>query len=679
MIRTLLVDLPFSSVHRPSLALTILQGCLQDHGLACDLRHAKLAFASRIGVPLYREIAENTPHELLLGDFIFAGPLQDEPTLKSIERFKVATQQQAGGVEAVREDLWGQLPELRLCATRFLEELAGEISHLDYQVVGLNLTFQIAPAVAFARLLKKVAPFLRIVVGGAYCEGEMGIVLHQSFPWIDFVCRGEGEELLVNLISALESLNSPNAVASPAAAGAGFTKNEMGSTAASVNSIPGLVWRNGNASVANGDRAANIRDLDSLPIPQYTGWLDEVERSGLPLATAELSIPFESSRGCWFGSKMHCTFCGLPGPSLQFRSKSAGRVMVELRQISAIGVKNADAVDLIMDMRYFETLLPALASENLGLNIFYELKSNLNREQVRRLKAAGFGSVQPGIESLSSSLLHLMQKGVKAYQNVRLLKWLMEFGITTEWNLLYGFPNEDPAEYAQMSAIIPWLAHLQPPAAGCVRVLLSRFSPMFDHAEKLGIRNVAPVPAYACIFGSFCDAPSKLAYYFNFERLDKSSMREYLPGLRRAVETWRCDFGNCALVMLDRDGELHLFDSRPCAVHSEWRLVGEERAVYLACDSGATLQTICHELSLCPARTQSILDNLVESKLVIELDRHFLGLAVSLNEIVPQGTAGGLWRAICLAAYESIARRMAEPHAAQMLNTSAPRHEACVT
>lgn len=669
MIRTLLVDLPFSSVHRPSLALTILQHCLQDHGLACDLRHAKLAFASRIGVPLYREIAENIPHELLLGDFIFSGPLHDEPTLESIDRFKVATQHQAGGVEAVREDLWRRLPELRLCATQFLQELAGEIRDLDYQVVGLNLTFQVAPAIALARLLKKAAPFIRIVVGGPHCEGEMGLVLHQSFPWIDFVCRGEGEGLLVNLISALESLNCPNAVSSPAlsaAAGKVFTQSEIGNAVSSVVSIPGLVWRDGNASVANGDRAANIRDLDSLPIPQYTGWLDEVERSGLPLAKAELSIPFESSRGCWFGSKMHCTFCGLPGPSLQFRSKSAGRVMAELRQISAIGVKNADAADLIMDMRYFETLLPALASENLGLHIFYELKSNLNREQVRRLKAAGFGAVQPGIESLSSSLLRLMQKGVKAYQNVRLLKWLMEFGITTEWNLLYGFPNEDPADYAQMSTIIPWLAHLQPPAAGCVRVLLSRFSPMFDHAEKFGICNVSPVAAYACIFGSFCDAPSKLAYYFNFERLGNSSMREYLPVLRRVVETWRCEFGNCALVMLDRDGELHLFDSRPCAVHSEWSLVGEERAVYLACDSGATLQAICDELSLSPARTQSILDKLVDSKWVIELDQHFLGLAVSLNEIVPQGTARSLWRTICLAAYESIARRMAEPQAAQM-------------
>ena len=33
----------------------------------------------------------------------------------------------------------------------------------------------------------------------------------------------------------------------------------------------------------------------------------------------------ESSRGCWWGAKSHCTFCGLNGGTMAFRAKSAER------------------------------------------------------------------------------------------------------------------------------------------------------------------------------------------------------------------------------------------------------------------------------------------------------------------------------------------------------------------
>lgn len=662
MIRTLLVDLPFTSLHRPNLALTILQGCLKERGFVCDLRHAKLGFASRIGASLYSKIAEDIPHELLVGDFIFAELLQDKTAIEAWEQFKRATKFQANGAQAIPPDVWTRLPQLRTSATKFLKELALEICHLNYQIVGLNLTFQIAPALALARLLKQYAPELRILVGGGHCEGDMGFILHQSFPWVDFVCRGEGEELIVDLVSILDQFQSAPATGTPCAIPRAISsqKCELQTGSSEFASIPGLVWRNGDTSFANRDRTENIRDLDSLPFPGYEHWLDEIDQSGLSLDRTTLSIPFESSRGCWFGAKMHCTFCGLNGPSLQFRSKSAERVVEELRRISTTGITNADAVDLIMDMRYFETLLPALASEKLGLNIFYELKSNLTRDQVGKLKAAGFVSVQPGIESLSSPLLQLMRKGVKAYQNVRLLKWLMEFGIAAHWNLLYGFPNEDPAEYARMTSIIPWLSHLQPPGGGCVRVLLNRFSPLFDQAAQLGVRNIAPVPAYAIIFGSFCSDPSKLAYYFNFGPRENRTVPHYIAEFQCAVEQWKRDFAKCALVMLNREGELHLFDSRTCAECSDGKLVDNERAVYMACESGATLQTICHEVSLSVEQVQSILAKFVKYKWVIELDHRFLSLAVSLDNVVPDGTPRSLWRPLCLAAYESLAWNLAK-------------------
>ena len=79
--------------------------------------------------------------------------------------------------------------------------------------------------------------------------------------------------------------------------------------------------------------------------------------------------------------------------------------------------------DSIMPYAYFRTLLPLLAAERLGAIIFYEQKANLSLPHILALHRAGITSIQPGIESLSSRLLTLMDKGVQARQNLMLLRF----------------------------------------------------------------------------------------------------------------------------------------------------------------------------------------------------------------------------------------------------------------
>ena len=42
------------------------------------------------------------------------------------------------------------------------------------------------------------------------------------------------------------------------------------------------------------------------------------------------TLALETSRGCWWGQKHHCTFCGLNGEDMQYRSKSGPRAREEL-------------------------------------------------------------------------------------------------------------------------------------------------------------------------------------------------------------------------------------------------------------------------------------------------------------------------------------------------------------
>ena len=74
--------------------------------------------------------------------------------------------------------------------------------------------------------------------------------------------------------------------------------------------------------------------------------------------------------------------------------------------------------------------------------VFFEIKANVSRAQVAALVDAGITWVQPGIESLHSEVLKLMDKGIQGWQNVQLLKWARELGLRLSWSVLWGFPGE---------------------------------------------------------------------------------------------------------------------------------------------------------------------------------------------------------------------------------------------
>ena len=156
-----------------------------------------------------------------------------------------------------------------------------------------------------------------------------------------------------------------------------------------------------------------------------------------------MHVVVETSRGCWWGAKHHCTFCGLNGDTMAFRSKSPARAFDEIDGLTRRhGIDKVGCVDNILDMDYVATLFPQLAASGLQLELFYEVKSNLRYDQLLTLRHGGMRQIQPGIESFSDQVLQLMDKGVTGLQNIQLLRWSEELGIDCAWNLLAGFPGE---------------------------------------------------------------------------------------------------------------------------------------------------------------------------------------------------------------------------------------------
>lgn len=519
MKRALLVTMPFGSSVRPSIGLSLLKAALVRDGLPCDLRYLDLRFASRIGQAAYEQIAVGLPWRPVVGEWLFAPQLFGD-RIPPPERYlaEVLHRPRAERPWRERPALFRpqgttELLAIRDAAGGFLEERLAAVPWGDYALVGFTTSFdQNTAALALARRLKGRHPHLAVVFGGANCEGEMGLALHRLFPFVDYVCSGEGD-IAFPLLARRVLEGGP------------------------VGDIPGIVRRVGGQTVAPRVPGAPVTDLDTLPLPDYADFL--AQRGAAGLDGEEPELLFETARGCWWGQKSHCAFCGLNGATMQFRSKSPERALTEITTlVERYGARRLAAVDNIIDLRYLRDVLPRLAALDLQLDVFYETKANLRREQVRLLGEAGVAHIQPGIESLSSNVLRLMRKGVSALQNIQLLRWCAEYMVWPGWSLLTGFPGESPADYARQAQIVPLLTHLRPPG-GLHRVRLDRFSPLFAAGEAMGVSNARALDAYRYVYPFSPPDLMALAYYFDFDYADGRDPAGYLGPLEREVRRWR--------------------------------------------------------------------------------------------------------------------------------------------
>jgi len=279
-----------------------------------------------------------------------------------------------------------------------------------------------------------------------------------------------------------------------------------------------------------------------LPTPDFHDYF--AQRQALELTGRRLvptrELPYESSRGCWWGEKHHCTFCGLNNEGLQFREKSAGRVILELAELSARhSCTNFSAADNILAHHAYTSLLPLLAEEPVHYHLFYEIKANVTRDDVAMLKRSGAERVQPGVESFSDHVLKLMRKGVSAAQNVQLIKWLAEYGIAPFFNLLVGFPGETDEDYERILALMPRLYHLPAPSVGRAIVAeVHRFSPFFDEPEALGITGTRAASFYRHLIPPDVLAAGDYAYFFDRDIPIEAPVHRYWGRVNDAIEAW---------------------------------------------------------------------------------------------------------------------------------------------
>ena len=610
--------MPYGALERPALGLGLLKATLTEAGTACDVRYFSLEFADYIGAEEYRWVQSDLPHIAFAGEWTFAGALhrdhkRDDGYLETVLR----------GRWGFGDDVVSRLLRIRAYTEHFLANCIASVAWHDYDVVGFTSTFeQNVASLALARRVKRANPRTAVVFGGANWEGEMGVALHERFPFVDFVCSGEADESFPALVACVARGQDPV-------------------------DVPGVVYRRDGVTRETGP-ANLVRDLDSLPFPDFDDFYEALEDRPAALGVTPLAL-LETSRGCWWGAKHHCTFCGLNGGTMAFRAKSGERALAEIRHLRArYGAERVSVVDNILDMRYFHTLLPELAQERLELDLFYEVKANLTRELVRLLAEAGVRTIQPGVESFSDQILGLMRKGTTGLQNVQLLKWCREFGVRAEWNLLYGFPGEDPAEYEAMVPLLEAIRFLDPPGAyGVVR--LDRFSPYHAEPAAHGLTRIRPIEPYAYLYPFDEETLRRIAYYFDYDYVDGRSPESYAEPALAVARSWMARGPQGGVwTILGGDGSLAVIRDDGDVPGQVARLEGWQADAYVACDSVQSVVSLARMpplLHVGRAELGSLLEWLVAHRLMLEVDGRYLSLAVSAppnGDLAEAATVGAL-------------------------------------
>jgi ribosomal peptide maturation radical SAM protein 1 len=615
-----LISMPQSLTALPSIGLTQLASVIQQKfaWVQTDIIYACLDYVRFLGWDTYKKFEAFGLNEWLFQREAF--PESDE----HMDQFKKLFFRD--GKTIAKSKIFDLAQTKRCLMKGFLESLWTQYHLEQYDLIGFtSVVSQNMASIAMARLIKGRKPSGIIVMGGPNCDYPMGKVLCDNVQPIDYIFSGmavlsftqfvacllkgdlEGTHQIDGVFSKKNQVRDPEHPRGAAEeAATGYWVNSLG-------------------------KPHDINTQLDLDYDSFLAKYDQFRRdTGFP---SDPVLLFETSRGCWKRDGLPCTFCGLNTPRLCYESKQPG---LAVEYINGLVAKYAgkcavfSGVDNIMDQKYIKEVLPFLKIPEAA-SVDYEVRSNLSQEDLATCAKFHVNIMQPGIESLNTKVLSLIQKGVSAFTNIRFLKNCIESGVYPIWNLLGRVPAEtDDANYRKLLADLPLLRHLPPPASFSP-ITLARFSPYFDQPEKYGIA-LTPVRGYACAYPFPAEDLERLANIFDNVNGDSRYIQiynEYASRVALEFLEWLFAFRNedaFPQLTLQTDGTI--LDSRQSVQQPEIHVLTPlEAAILRFLEQPHSRQTVQTELTQeAASQIEETLQQLREKQLLFEEGGSFLSL-----------------------------------------------------
>ena len=534
MLRIALVNTPFAYVDAPSLALMQLRGVLEGgpsrDRIAVSEHYINIDFAKYFGLTRYHYLS-NSPDMLVcgLGEWFFrraAFPAEPDNASEYFEKYH----------DRVPADYWEHVLKTRETLERFIDETIDRRELASADVVGFSSMFaQTLPAIAFARALKRRRADVVVVMGGANCESPMGECLARGVDCLDYVFSGPALESFPEFIAMI-------------------LRGDMAACGAIDGVYPGPLQTRHTRPAATGKVGSSTlltmarpkrsigaeRDINATVAINIDPFLSQLRRHFDRQEVAG-RVYFETSRGCWWGEKAHCTFCGLNGVTMSYRAMSPVKAVAQFEQLFRYSSEVVElfAVDNILPREYFTSVLPLLDTPP-SIRIFYEIKADVSEQEFESLAHARVLRLQPGIEALSTSTLRLMKKGTTAHQNIDFLKRCVRHGIHPIWNILIGFPGESEEVYRKYVDDLPRLVHLPPPN-GAYPIRFDRYSPYHMRPAEYGLK-LRPIDFYQLVYPFPAGELADLAYFFTDDNPNPAyaeTANRWIDRLRAPIHAWR--------------------------------------------------------------------------------------------------------------------------------------------
>ncbi len=316
----------------------------------------------------------------------------------------------------------------------------------------VSMTFDHAREVL--KNVKTIDPHVLTVMGGPHVTFCARRTL-ETFPELDVVVLGEGEETFVDLINAVERAHH-------------------------LDTVNGITYRIGSQINTTAKRKL-IQNLDSLPLPA---------RHLLPLGryrTLGLPISITTSRGCPY----KCIFCvGRKMVGAKVRYHSADRVAAELQYLANLKFHQINIADDLFtaDQNHCFAVCEEILKRNLEINwTSFARVDTISEKLLSRMKAAGCTAVSFGIESANPAILNTIRKGITVQQIRNAVRICRRVGISPYASFILGLPGETPETIKETT---DFAANLQQEGLAYGFHILAPFpgTEVREQSDRLGIR-----------------------------------------------------------------------------------------------------------------------------------------------------------------------------------------------
>lgn len=601
-----LVSMPTLSARFPSFQLALLKPTLERAGIPAQPFSMFMYFGTHIGWEINEAIADVWPS--MVGEWIWSKAAFGNMKTNDAEYFKTY------------EHVFDAICKRARCTTRDLTQIRDEaapefiefcVKSVDwgrFGLIGFSIVFQqLLASLALAGALKKRYPEIPIILGGASLEDDIADEIMRGSPQIDYAHCGDAEISFPEMVRKLYAGDS-------------------------MSGLRGVMWRE-NGKVQYAGRAPNFLEMDSTPTPEFEEYFYARREGGYEgwEGADEVILPIEAARGCWWGEKNHCTFCGLNRSGMEFRAKSPANVIEQLEELSRRHrVFYFNAIDNIMAAEYTEKIFGRLAAANSDIQLHYEIRPNFSRAQLGRMRRGGLFSVQPGVESFSTNILKVMRKLSTGMRNVELVKWCTYYGINNLYNILVRFPGETTADYQLQSEIVAKVHHFQPPYA-IVRARADRGSPMFTDPKSQSIVRMTPAACYRYIFPEGKFDLDRVSYYFEHEMENTVPDQDYYELFDRVAQ-WqqRWEKGPRPYLRYRKAWSTIVIEDGRERKRREYQYSDEQALLYEYCADARTLKEISNRFGE-KSWISSALEEFLAGNLMLFLDGRYLSLALPEN------------------------------------------------